>query len=112
MSENKQMVAAGLTQAEPWSALLSLLPMVIRPASPARKALTLVGAALVFAGREIVPRVVVSLLDAWDRRTGSTEPAAGVSEVATPLSSAHQPVTRLPETARKRYQRRRRVHGS
>ena len=33
------------------------------------------GAALAFVGREVVPRVVVSLLDAWDRRTGaSTSP--------------------------------------
>jgi ferredoxin len=40
-------------------------------ARPVPKALTWLGAVLVFAAREIAPRVAVSLLDAWDRRTGS-----------------------------------------
>jgi NAD-dependent dihydropyrimidine dehydrogenase PreA subunit len=47
---------------------------VVRPARelqrlrPAPKTLAWLGAALAFVGREIVPRLAVSLLDAWDDR--------------------------------------------
>jgi NAD-dependent dihydropyrimidine dehydrogenase PreA subunit len=43
-------------------------PREMRPARPVPKALPWLGAALAFVGREIVPRVAASLLDAWDRR--------------------------------------------
>lgn len=41
----------------------------VRPARSATPAQAWVGAALAFAGREIVPRLAELLLDAWDRRT-------------------------------------------
>jgi len=48
------------------------LPVPIRPTPvvtrPAGRLLPLAGAALAFIGREVVPRVAVALLDAWDRR--------------------------------------------
>jgi len=47
-------------------------PAPIRPTPvaprPASRLMPLMGAALAFVGREVVPRVAVSLLEAWDRR--------------------------------------------
>lgn len=43
-------------------------PREVRPVRPTPTALTWAGAALAFAGREIVPRLAALLLDAWDRR--------------------------------------------
>jgi NAD-dependent dihydropyrimidine dehydrogenase PreA subunit len=43
-------------------------PRQVRSARPVRKALMGLGPVLAFAGREIVPRVVAALLEAWDRR--------------------------------------------
>jgi ferredoxin len=51
----------------------------VRLAQPVPKALMWLGTALVFAAREIVPRVAVSLLDAWDRRADRL--AAGASDL-------------------------------
>ena len=51
---------------------------------PAPKALTWLGAALAFAGREIVPRVAASLLDAWDRRAGRSTPPLSDSNSVRP----------------------------
>ncbi|MBN1582129.1 MAG: 4Fe-4S binding protein [Anaerolineae bacterium] len=51
----------------------------VRPVQPAPKALAWLGAALAFAGREIVPRVAVSLLDAWDRRASRSTPSQTAS---------------------------------
>ena len=51
----------------------------MRPVRPVPQALTWLGAALVFAGREIVPRVAASLLDAWDRRASLSMPSSSDS---------------------------------
>jgi ferredoxin len=50
-------------------------PREVRAIRPVPMAMTWLGAALAFAGREIVPRVVASLLDAWDRRAGRPTPS-------------------------------------
>jgi hypothetical protein len=86
MSESEQIVEGELVAAEPRSVSVSLQPKAVRPARPIPKALTLMGAALAFAGREIVPRVAASLLDAWDRRaSGST---SGLRAPDAPVSAA------------------------
>ena len=52
-------------------------PPVVRPSvRPVTRVLPWVGAALAFVGREVVPRVAVSLLDAWDRRSRTSTPVA------------------------------------
>jgi ferredoxin len=50
-------------------------PREARLVRPAPKALTWLGAALAFAGREIVPRVAAVLLDAWDNRARRPTPS-------------------------------------
>ena len=47
----------------------------VRSVQAAPQALALLGAAMAFAGREILPRVTTALLDAWDRRAGRPAPA-------------------------------------
>jgi hypothetical protein len=58
---------------------------------PVPQTLTWLGAALAFAGREIVPRLAAFLLDAWDRRASrSTAPSSDrVSEQSTPSLTAN-----------------------
>lgn len=51
-------------------------PREVRAIRPLPMAMTWLGAALAFAGREIVPRVVASLLDAWDRRASRPTPSS------------------------------------
>jgi NAD-dependent dihydropyrimidine dehydrogenase PreA subunit len=53
----------------------------VRPVQTAPNTLALLGAAMVFAGREILPRVATALLDAWDRRAGrpSSSPSDSIS---------------------------------
>jgi len=57
----------------------------LQPARPVPQALTLLGAALAFVGREIVPRLATLLLDAWDRRAArpGLSPSDRVSEQPT-----------------------------
>jgi ferredoxin len=74
-------------------------------AQPVPKALTWLGAALVFAAREIVPRIAVSLLDAWDRRANRF--AAYPSDPRAERS-AQRSVTNLPRRGGWRHRRRRR----
>jgi ferredoxin len=59
-------------------------PQEVRLVRPVPKALTWLGAALAFAGREIVPRVVASLLDAWDRRARLPRPSLSDSTSVRP----------------------------
>jgi len=51
-------------------------PVGVVTRSVRRPWLSSVAAALVFVGREIVPRVTVSLLEAWDRRQAATSSRA------------------------------------
>jgi NAD-dependent dihydropyrimidine dehydrogenase PreA subunit len=87
-------------------------PVPVKPQSrqvrlerAAPKALVWLGPALAFVGREIVPRLAASLLDAWDRRTGRL--ASSSSELA-PGRSAWQPTTDLSQKSGRRQRRRRR----
>jgi hypothetical protein len=43
------------------------------------------GPALAYVGREIVPRLAASLLDAWDRRAGRSTPLASPSTSVSPV---------------------------
>lgn len=75
-------------------------PVVARPAG---RLLPWVGAALAFVGREVIPRVAVALLDAWDRRQG--QPARAVS---SPGGVARATVSRPPVVTNGGVGRRRR----
>ncbi len=66
------------------------------------------GAALAFVGREVIPRVAVALLDAWDRRQ-----ARPVQVVSSPASGVRTTASRRPAVTdagmgRRRWRHRRR----
>ena len=79
-------------------------PRELRPVRPVPKALTWLGAALAFAGREIVPRVVASLLDAWDRRASRPTPLSSDSISVRPARGTAADVT---DGSGRRHRRRR-----
>ena len=81
----------------------------MRSARPVPKALTWLGAALAFAGREIVPRVAASLLDAWDRRADRPMPSSSDS---TTVRSAPGTAVDLADRSGRRHRWRRRRGGS
>lgn len=60
-------------------------PGEVRLERPVPKALTWLGPTLSFVGREIVPRLVASLLDAWDRRADRSTPLASQSTSVQPV---------------------------
>jgi NAD-dependent dihydropyrimidine dehydrogenase PreA subunit len=66
---------------------------------------TWLGAALAFAGREIVPRLAASLLDTWDRRASRSTPSTGRSMSVRPVT---QPGRDLPSRGGRRQRRQRR----
>ena len=84
---------------------VELQPREVRPVRTVPKALTWLGAALAFAGREIVPRLAASLLDAWDRR--ASHPASSPSDL-TSGRSAQQSMTNPSRSRGRRHRRRRR----
>jgi NAD-dependent dihydropyrimidine dehydrogenase PreA subunit len=77
-------------------------PREVRLARPARKALVWLGPTLTFVSREIVPRLLASLLDAWDRR-------AGRSALPVNQATSVRPVRR--QAAERGHQHRRRRRG-
>jgi Fe-S-cluster-containing hydrogenase component 2 len=81
-------------------------PRQVRPVTAVPKALALLGAATVFAGREILPRVATALLNAWDRRAGrlTSSPSDSIS-----IRPTQRPIANL--LGRGGRQRRRRRHG-
>jgi hypothetical protein len=60
----------------------------VQPTYPMSRALTWLGAAVAFAGREIVPRLAASLLDAWDRRASQPAPSSSHTTRERPGSPA------------------------
>jgi NAD-dependent dihydropyrimidine dehydrogenase PreA subunit len=57
-------------------------PREVQLERPVSRALMWLGPSLAFVGREIVPRLTASLLDAWDRRAGRlTSPASQSTSV-------------------------------
>jgi len=76
------------------------------PASLTSRWLPALQAALSFAGREIVPRVLPYLLDALDRRDAAVQSGvAAVTPQRATVSATSSPVARL-------MRRRRRRHGA
>jgi hypothetical protein len=63
------------------------------------------GAVLAFAGREIVPRLAASLLNAWDRRASRPASPSGDLVSGQPIPSM---VTNLPREGGQRRRRQRR----
>lgn len=89
---------------------------VTQPTTPVRTALptirqtparvTWLGTALAFVGTEVVPRVVASLLDAWDRR--ANRPALSTTnQSAIRQAGASGPSTATHGSGRRHRQRRR-----
>jgi Fe-S-cluster-containing hydrogenase component 2 len=88
---------------------------VTQPTSPARPTLPAtkprsvrvpwLGTALAFVGTEVVPRVVASLLDAWDRRASRPSPSATSQNAIRPAG------TSSPTTVARGGGRRRRRRG-
>jgi len=62
----------------------------LREPRPALRALAWLGPALAFVGREIVPRVAASLLDAWDRHASGPIPTLRVPDDSASARSAWQ----------------------
>jgi len=80
-------------------------PVPAETHSPEVRAVRWLGAALVFAGREIVPRLAALLLDAWDRHASRSSSSSSdlASERPTPPSVADLPI----EGGQRHRQRRR-----
>lgn len=100
-----------ILEQEPVSDIPSLIPVpsqpaVVQYASPKASIMPWVGTALAFVGREILPRVAVSLLEAWDHRTRQPTSLSGMVPSASPNSNA-TPVTVGDHRGRKHRQRRR-----
>jgi NAD-dependent dihydropyrimidine dehydrogenase PreA subunit len=83
-------------------------PREVRPALPASKVVTWLGAALAFAVREIVPRVAASLLDAWDRRASRPALSLGDSGSPPPVPGT---AAKLGNGSGRRHRRRKRQGG-
>jgi hypothetical protein len=68
-------------------------PVPAEPRSREVRVVRWLGAALAFAGREIVPRLAALLLDAWDRRASRSAPSSSdlASERPAPPSVADLP---------------------
>jgi ferredoxin len=75
MSEVKPTIEGELVQVKAAPVPVEPQPREVRLVRPVPRTLTWLGAALAFAGREIVPRVAASLLDAWDRRASRPTPS-------------------------------------
>lgn len=71
----------------------------LAPARPTATVWKWVGPALSFLGREIVPRVATSLLDAWDRRAGTLSRPGDLASTPPP----RQPMAGLPGAGGRRY---------
>jgi NAD-dependent dihydropyrimidine dehydrogenase PreA subunit len=74
VSEVEPTIEGELVQVKAAPVPVESQPGEVRLVQPVPKALTWLGAALAFAGREIVPRVAGFLLDAWDRRASRPTP--------------------------------------
>jgi NAD-dependent dihydropyrimidine dehydrogenase PreA subunit len=74
MSELEPTIEGELVQVRAAPVPVEPQPREVRPVS-VPQALAWLGAALAFAGREIVPRVAASMLDAWDRRASRPTPS-------------------------------------
>lgn len=92
MSEVESNVESEWVQVKAAPVLVEPQPREVRPAWQAPKAAKWFGAALAFAGREIVPRVAAVLLDAWDRRASRPTPSLSDSAPVRPaLKTAARP---------------------
>jgi hypothetical protein len=105
MSEVGPSTEGGLIQVKAAPAPVEPRSPEARLARPVPEALTWLGAALAFAGREIVPRVAASLLDAWDRRADRSTPLPNDSRAVRPTQ---QPTADLPTRGGRRHRRQRR----
>ena len=107
LPEPAPVVEGELMSVGPGTVLAELRPQAVRPARLMSRTLTVLAPALAFVGREIVPRVVASLLDAWDRRASPQTPSPDDS---TPVGPARR-VTTDPRRREGRQHRRRRGRG-
>ena len=81
---------------------VSLPPVTTHPVRVPNVALTWLGAALTFVGREIVPRAAASLIDAWDRHARRRAAALDAFGSALPLvRSATDPLERARHRQRR-----------
>ena len=109
MSGTETVLEGEIVQAETKPMPVGGRSLEVRPAPRAGellpKAVAWAGAALAFAGREIVPRLAAALLDAWDRRAQTPEPYASDGPSGR---STGQPVAALPKGGRGRHRWRKR----
>ena len=107
LSVSEPAIEGELLPARPPSVPSTLRAQQVRTVRTVPAALSWLGAALAFVGREIVPRAAVSLLDAWDRR--ATRPAP--SRDASALRPARPPAANTATGGGRRRQRRRHRGG-
>jgi NAD-dependent dihydropyrimidine dehydrogenase PreA subunit len=108
MSEVEPAIEGELVQVKVAPVPVEPQPREMRPVRPVPKALAWLGAALAFAGREIVPRVAASLLDAWDRRASRPTPSLSDSITVRP---ARGTATNPTDGSGRRHRWRRRRGG-
>jgi Fe-S-cluster-containing hydrogenase component 2 len=107
LSVSEPAVEGELLPAGPPSVPSTLRARQVRTVRTVPAALSWLGAALAFVGREIVPRAAVSLLDAWDRRATRPSPSRDTSA----LRPARPPATNTATRGGRRRQRRRHWGG-
>jgi len=105
--EAEPAIEGELVAAEPRAGQVNVGLQEPRPARPTLRALAWLGPALAYVGREIVPRVAASLLDAWDRRASGPTSTLGVPDDSTSVRSARQSTPSLPGSGGGRYRWRR-----
>jgi len=71
--------------------------VVSEPALSSRKLVPALGAALIFVGQEVIPRMAWALLDAWDRRQQTRS-----SIVSSPVVDISEQSERRPRGGRRR----------
>jgi NAD-dependent dihydropyrimidine dehydrogenase PreA subunit len=101
--EAEPAIEGELVPAQPRAGQVNVGLQEAQPARPALRALAWLGPALAYVGREIVPRVAASLLDAWDRRASGPTPTLRVPDDSMSVRSARQSTPSLPGTGGGRY---------
>jgi NAD-dependent dihydropyrimidine dehydrogenase PreA subunit len=105
--EAEPAIEGELVLAEPGTVQVKTRLREPQPARPVLRALAWLGPALAYVGREIVPRVAASLLDARDRRASSSTSTLRVPDDSVSVRSARQSTPSLSGTGGRQYRWRR-----
>jgi Fe-S-cluster-containing hydrogenase component 2 len=106
MSKAQPAIERELVQAKARPVPVQPRPPQMHPAPSAPEGLALLGAPVIFAGCETLPRVATRLVDAWDRPTG--HPASALSHSTFVRLAQGPTANRVGRAGRRRRRRQRR----